>query len=35
VEEVEALPKQKLTLGERKGRMLATMLKERQEKKKK
>jgi hypothetical protein len=35
VEDVEALPKQKLTLGERKGRMLATMLKERQEKKKK
>ena len=35
IEDVKVLPKGKLTLGERKGRMLATMLKERQEKKKK
>jgi len=33
-EEVQALPKQKLTLGQRKGRMLADMIKEREEKKK-
>lgn len=35
IEGVEVLPKGKLTLGERKGRMLATMLKEREEKRKK
>jgi len=35
IREVRVLPKTKLTLGERKGRMLATMLKERQEKTKK
>ncbi len=33
-EEVQALPRQKLTLGQRKGRMLADMIKEREEKKK-
>ena len=33
-EEVKALPRQKLSLGERKGRMLSDMIKERQEKKK-
>jgi len=33
-EEVKALPRQKLTLGQRKGRMLADMIKERQDKKK-
>lgn len=35
VEEVAALPRRKLTLGERKGKMLASMIKDRQEKKKK
>jgi len=35
IEDVKVLSKGKLTLGERKGRMLSTMLKERQEKKKK
>ena len=35
IQAVKVLPKGKLTLGERKGRMLATMLKERQERKKK
>jgi hypothetical protein len=34
-EEVRVLPKQKLTLGQRKGTMLADMIKERGEKKKK
>lgn len=34
VEEVAALPRRKLTLGERKGKMLASMIKERQERKK-
>ncbi len=32
--EVKALPRQKLSLGERKGRMLSDMIKERSEKKK-
>jgi hypothetical protein len=32
VEEVKALPKQKLSLGQRKGRMLADMIRERQDK---
>lgn len=35
VEQVEALPRQKLTMGQRKGKMLADMIRERQEKKKK
>lgn len=34
-EEVQALPKQKLPLGQRKGKMLAEMIRERQEKKEK
>lgn len=34
VEEVKVLPKQKLSLGERKGTMLADMIKERKDKKK-
>lgn len=33
-EDVKALPRQKLTLGERKGKMLAEMIRERQGKKK-
>ena len=35
VEDVQVLPKTKPTLGERKGTMLATMLKDREERKKK